>query len=63
MKNEHIATRGTSKLFYTHDSLMSGVSRRMGYVLMDDGSKIKGMVDSILSRGYWESAEEKDEEK
>jgi hypothetical protein len=35
----------------------------MGYVLMDDGSKIEGMVDSVLSRGYWEYAEEKDEEK
>ena len=61
MKNEHIATRGASKLFYTHDSLMSGVSRRMGYVLMQDGSKVEGMVDSILSRGYWEPVEEKEE--
>lgn len=60
MKNQHIANRGKDKLFYTNNSLIEGVSRRMGYILMADGSQINVMVDSILSRGYWEPVKQND---
>jgi hypothetical protein len=60
MKPTVIAVRGGDKLVYTHDSFKTGVARRMGYVLMKNGSKIDVMIDSVLSRGYWEPPTEED---
>jgi len=54
VNNQHIANRGNDKLFYTHDSVIEGVSSRMGFVQMADGTQIEVMIDSVLSRGYWE---------
>jgi len=58
--NQHIANRGKDKLFYTNDSLIEGVSRRMGYILMANGGQMEVMVDSVLSRGYWEPVKQND---
>lgn len=60
MKPTVIATRGEDKLVYTHDSYQYGPPRRMGYVIMKGGNKIDVMVDSVLSRGYWEPVEEEE---
>lgn len=56
-----IATRGEDRLVYTHNSFATGVSRRMGYIIMWNETKIDVMIDSVLSRGYWEPVEENEE--
>lgn len=60
MKNTVIAVRAGDKLVYTHDSRETGVLRRMGYIIMKDGAMIPVSVDSVLSRGYWEPAQEEE---
>lgn len=57
---QHIANRGKDKLFYTHDSPVEGVSRRMGFIQMANGVHMEVMVDSVLSRGYWETVKQND---
>lgn len=56
-KGKLIAVRGSYKLYYTHDEESeNGLSaKRMGYIEAD-GVRTSVNIDSALSRGYWEDA-------